>query len=80
MSNIDNGGPAFPTNYNYRANEHGMTMRDYFAAKAICGLLANSEPDADSEMVRRENYNEYCKLFAESAYEMADAMLKARKK
>ena len=34
--NKETGGPAFPTNlYN------GMTLRDYFAAKAMQGLLAS---------------------------------------
>jgi hypothetical protein len=43
----------------------GMTLRDYFAAKAMQGLLA-SEVNAP----RHE--------FAAEAYAMADAMLKAR--
>ena len=52
---------AFPTNcYN------GMTLRDYFAAKAMQGLLA-SDVYAPKDK------------FAENAYAMADAMLEARK-
>lgn len=43
----------------------GMTLRDYFAAKALQGLLA-SETVATRE------------VFAAGAYKMADAMLKAR--
>lgn len=39
MSN-DNGGPAFPTGV---YTVEGMTLRDYFAAKAMQGILANSE-------------------------------------
>ncbi len=56
------GGPAFPTHLNLT---QGMTLRDYFAAKAMQGLLA-SEVNAP----RHE--------FAAEAYAMADAMLKAR--
>lgn len=44
----------------------GMTLRDYFAAKAMQGLLA-SDVYAPKDK------------FAENAYAMADAMLKARK-
>lgn len=47
----------------------GMTLRDYFAAAALTGVLANQ-------------YNKYSlgeSKFAEAAYSMADAMLEARK-
>jgi len=43
----------------------GMDLRDYFAAKAMQGLLA-SDVSASAD------------AFAEKAYEMADAMMKAR--
>lgn len=46
----------------------GMTLRDYFAAKALQGLLA-----ADT------GFTMYSAKIAELAYEQADAMLKARK-
>lgn len=46
--------------------EDGMTLRDYFAAKALQGLIASGDdPFLISDM-------------AKSAYAMADAMLKAR--
>ena len=48
--------------------QDGMTLRDYFAAKAMQGLLANSETN------RAWGVNENAKY----AYEQADAMLKAR--
>ena len=36
-------GPAFPTNNGPdRFNTAGMSLRDYFAAKAMQGLMANS--------------------------------------
>lgn len=65
MSNKDNGGPAFPSQYNIPENQ-GMTLRDYFAAKAMQGLLAGP---MDAEL----------KEFAEWSYRIADAMLEARK-
>lgn len=43
----------------------GMTLRDYFAAKALSGLLADPE------------YTDH-KNIAEHAYKYADEMLKAR--
>jgi hypothetical protein len=53
--------------------ESGMTLRDYFAAKALQGLL----PARDS--LGRTAYTELTpKQVADSAYEIADAMLKAR--
>jgi hypothetical protein len=46
----------------------GMTMRDYFAAKAMQGYCS------DQQHVR----NCTIQMTAESAYDVADAMLKAR--
>ena len=43
----------------------GMTLRDYMAAKAMQGLMV--------DVVQPE-----CDYIAETAYKMADAMLKAR--
>lgn len=72
MGDINTGGPAFPTNrLNVHGkvvpNEEGMTLRDYFAAKALLvGGPMNKSPAYDDET--RARY----------AYELADAMLKAR--
>ena len=50
---------------------HGCTMRDYFAAQALQGLLANQNtPDVVEE--------EYPAGLAVWAYEAADAMIQAR--
>jgi hypothetical protein len=46
----------------------GMTMRDYFAAKAMMALIAHPDSDGDKPP----------SVFAKTAYVMADAMLKAR--
>ena len=46
----DTGGPAFPARHLHLAsNEHGMTLRDYFAAKAS---------DADIEALRERTKRE----------------------
>lgn len=50
----------------------GMTLRDYFAAKAMQGILASNT----------EHEHEDAHIFdaiAEASYKQADAMLKARK-
>jgi hypothetical protein len=63
---------AFP---NHRSE--GMDLRDYFAAKAMQGMNANTNDDHDVEL---ETYDEYCAEIARCAYKMADAMMKAREK
>ena len=73
MSTIKRVDPAFPCDRilanadgDERMVSHvGMTLRDYFAAKALQGLLAS--PGAPGSIKA-----------AEIAYCMADAMLKAR--
>lgn len=55
----------------------GMSLRDYFAAKAMAGFCANQA--WINNMVRawgRDNLEQYA---AESAYKVADAMLESRK-
>jgi hypothetical protein len=75
MSNTNTGGPAFPVEYydaqlDKRRVMQGMTLRDYFAAKAMQGFMANKsnpmhyQPEEDGQW----------------AYMIADAMLKAREK
>jgi len=63
-----NNPPAFPAlNEVGLEKAYGMTLRDYFAAKAMQGLLtAEIVGDYSNEHV------------AEIAYVLADAMLKAR--
>ena len=69
MSNqINDGGPAFPNvppDSQYSDWDKGMTLRDYFAAAALQGLLADGGG---------ASWNDDAK----SAYLAADAMLKAR--
>jgi hypothetical protein len=61
--------PAFPVSFKWNeelSEYNGMTLRDYFAAKAMQGEMTQGIHEVD---------------FAETAarsYAMADAMLKAR--
>jgi hypothetical protein len=59
-----NNPPAFPSGYDVPENP-GMTLRDYFAAKAMQALIDND--GLFSEIPTQ-------------AYAIADAMLKAREK
>ena len=69
-----NNPPAFPHTVEYKGSDcggivphGGMTLRDYFAAKALQGMLAESGGGA----LHNTNLSEF-------AYLIADAMLKAR--
>ena len=80
MSNTNTGGPAFPCvitgpceEFGLKADETqqlefvGMTLRDYFAAKALQGFIGTIfEEDMNFDQV------------ANFVYGYADAMLKAR--
>jgi len=86
---VDNGGYAFPTSIAACPNangdivvhdsaeraEPGMSLRDYFAAKAMQGAMARGGPVWSDETDRRKAYAN----FADRMYAMADAMLRARK-
>ena len=60
---------AFPSGHNPQRGrqEDGMTLRDYFAAKAMQSLLWNPDAQLDSK-----------EDIVAAAYEYADEMLKAR--
>lgn len=71
--NVITGGPAFPfTEFQKdgaKVSAYGMTMRDYFAVKAMAAYIAamhGNPPEPETT--------------AECAYFMADAMLAERKK
>ena len=71
-----NNPPAFPL-HNHGVQTlgmhiSGMTLRDYFAAKAMQAIIS------DSRYVGLIGVNNYHYRRAEDAYKMADAMLKAR--
>jgi hypothetical protein len=62
--------PAFPIQ-SYTCAEKGLTIRDYFAAKAMQGLIASPRGTSDG----RDATDTY---YAKCAYLVADAMMKAR--
>lgn len=71
MTDKKTGGPAFPFECQGPTTApeiyYGMTLRDYFAAKAMAAAMANPDlNDKSSDDI------------AFGAYRIADAMLKAR--
>lgn len=80
MTTKETGGPAFPCDNIVERNEKGqligvekssagLTMRDYFAAKAMQGFAADDNA----------TWRNGIEGMAHCAYEWADAMLEARK-
>lgn len=81
---INTGGPAFPRE-DYQTNgrsdariegcdiagQEGMSLRDYFAAKAMQGMVGDLVADEAAETIEQ---------LASDAYFVADAMLAARGK
>ena len=63
MIDINDGGPAFPINDVTLIDIEGLSIRQYFAAAALTGLIASphSPPTATEA--------------ASSAFEIADAMI-----
>ena len=74
MSNTNiNGGPAFPVpllpgqSWQGIGPCDGMTLRDYFAGRAMQSYLLDKDRDSFT-----------FEQWAQASYEMVDAMLKAR--
>jgi hypothetical protein len=77
----DTGGPAFPQYVISNGGAHvdgGMTLRDYFAAKAMQSILLHYDAATSFEEDEVNDSEGMPSLIAVDAYIMADAMLKAR--
>ena len=88
------GGPAFPQpdymsdGSTQTQGDPGMTLRDYFAGKALpvsyqFWMIDYYHPDAaDAEIRAEDDRGDFSRdmktLIAETAYELADAMLEVR--
>jgi hypothetical protein len=71
---FEDGGPAFPSTLTAYENENcetnrGMSLRDYFAAKSLAGLITATRPANEIE----------ASLCVQRSYIIADGMLAARK-
>lgn len=67
MSNKNTGGPAFPLETSTAFQNPGMTLRDYFAAKAMAAIILREGKD---HFVVEE--------ITITAYQYADSMLEVR--
>lgn len=80
--NVKDGGPAFPARPTEQlaggisiTTHHGMSLRDYFAAKALVAIMC--APNGFSiNNVKKPVVEDF--EAAAAAYVIADAMLKAR--
>ena len=66
---INDGGPVFPSEIGTISK--GITLRDYFAGQVISQIIATCANDTTHGTTKAD-------YFAGRAYEIADAMLKAR--
>ena len=76
-----NDQPAFPPMHDPNTHEFGMTLRDYFAAKAMQGYISAKGWHPDFVFPTDFNFDDgkrAADAVAVSAYKLADAMLKAR--
>jgi hypothetical protein len=73
---INEGGPAYPVPAEQYVSDgvsisiqayHGMSLRDWFAGQALAGMMVSDSPHIET------------KQYALACYEMADAMIEARK-
>lgn len=60
---------AFPHENRHTHKVTGMTLRDYFAAKAMQAIAVESISESSGNII----------LLAKNAYHIADAMIEARK-
>ncbi len=80
---MKDGGPAFPrpvSEDRYSGDQPdgnctvpdqcGMSLRDWFAGQALCGLIASNDENAGDRLEELPGY----------AYQIADAMLAQREK
>jgi hypothetical protein len=84
MSEINDGGPAFPVDPEAHSRSDaecrvlsGMSLRDYFAGQAIIGLVGHGN---NVESDKYDPTATIADVVAGHAYFIADAMLKARQK
>lgn len=90
MSDKDTGGPTFPSNEMYASSDTiaqqftGITMRDYFAAKALPAILRQEDGGIQSHCpsshVSAMSDLRISQIWAEHAYQIADAMIAERAK
>jgi hypothetical protein len=71
--------PAFPAmHFDLADNEHGMTLRDYCAAKVMQTMVSHRRNQFETDNDDMTDWDEFFPIIAQESYSIADAMLKAR--
>lgn len=76
MTDKKQGGTAFPCRVLNKTP--GMSLRDYFAAKAMQAIFAGEGARQVASRDGRYTEGNWSQVVALNAYEMADAMIEAR--
>lgn len=83
MMSKETGGPAFPIASDVIGHAANMTVRDYFAAKAMQAMISKygiyDESQPASAMSPATALDYHSDEIARTAYTYADSMLEARK-
>lgn len=80
----ENNNYAFPHKQSHEQFQysetvhHGMTLRDYFAAKAMQSLLSSQKHISNINILARECSISETEALAKISYDFSDAMLKHR--
>lgn len=82
MSTINDGGPAFPTQWNESDNsgwkvDDGMSLRDWFAGRVLGAAMTSA--NGLGNLTKEERALAFAQV-AVISYEAADAMIAAREK
>lgn len=80
MSDINDGGPAFPNAKLAQDQTGGMTLRDWFAGQALTGSIATSGSIQGVVEIAEKYGQGNARIRADYCYAIADAMLALRKK
>lgn len=74
------GGAAFPMSVqpDFQFANNGMTLRDYFAGQALQAILVTTSNGTHHPQFSHQEPQAIAIAMAEDAYDIADAMLKAR--
>lgn len=75
---INDGGPAFPVPGLLSDDFNGLSLRDYFAGKALPALVAGPAAQNICDHDSRYDETNFAQVVAINAYEFADAMLRVR--
>lgn len=71
---------AFPAHPSAMGDHNGMTLRDYFAAKAMQACIPDRRSQFKNDNEELDDWDNFFDIIAEEAYGIADAMMAARER